>query len=260
MFRLTREVRFAINDPASPAAPVCNGHGGCPSIAGFGRFFACQITLAGELQPHSSYLRNIKEIDRVVRDQAIPLISDWVRRGTPPVQAPGALLDRLGSAWAGVELAELRLQLSPYLSVSVVSQEHPMVRLSHRYEFSASHRLHNAALSDEENRRTFGKCNNPHGHGHNYELQVTLGGDPDSNGLLIDIPALDQLVHAAVIDRFDHKNLNLEVDEFRQLIPSVENIALVIHRILKPLIAARSAVLRSVTVWETPRTWCEYSE
>jgi 6-pyruvoyltetrahydropterin/6-carboxytetrahydropterin synthase len=131
-----------------------------------------------------------------------------------------------------------------------------MTRLSQKFEFAASHRLHNPALSEQANRQTFGQCNNPHGHGHNYQLQVTLAGEPSDSGLLVDVPAFEQIVKDAVIERFDHKNLNVEVPEFADLIPSVENIARVIYRLLKP----RLTNLAAVTVWETPKTWCEYSE
>ena len=106
----------------------------------------------------------------------------------------------------------------------------------------------------------YGKCSNPHGHGHNYELQVTLKGAANESGLLVDVPAFERTVATTVIDRFDHKNLNVQVPEFAQLIPSVENIAMVIYRLLKPAFASQSATLASVTVWETPKTWCEYSE
>jgi len=135
-----------------------------------------------------------------------------------------------------------------------------MVRLSQKFEFSATHRLHNPALSEAENCRIYGKCNNPHGHGHNYEVQVTLLGAPDANGILIEVPAFETIVASAVIDRFDHKNLNIELPEFRELIPTVENIAKVIHGLLKPRFERAAAKLASVTVWETPKTWCEYSE
>ena len=135
-----------------------------------------------------------------------------------------------------------------------------MIRLSEKFEFSATHRLHNPAVSEEENRRIFGKCNNPHGHGHNYELQVTLRGEPDAGGLLIDIPQFERIVASTVIARFDHKNLNVELPEFRELIPTVENIAMTIYRLLKPAFAGERAKLAAVTVWETPKTWCEYAE
>ena len=135
-----------------------------------------------------------------------------------------------------------------------------MVRLSQKFEFSATHRLHNPSLSEEENCRTFGKCNNPHGHGHNYEVQVTLAGRPDESGVLVNIPAFEHIVGSSVIDKFDHKNLNVELPEFRELIPTVENIAMTIYRLLKPKFNDAGAKLAAVTVWETPKTWCEYSE
>ena len=134
-----------------------------------------------------------------------------------------------------------------------------MIRLSQKFEFSATHRLHNPVLSEEENRRIFGKCNNPHGHGHNYEVQVTLRGEPDENGVIIEVPDFERIVAAEVIQRFDHRHLNVELPEFKTTIPTVENIAATIYRLLKPKFKSR-ANLAAVTVWETPKTWCEYSE
>ena len=135
-----------------------------------------------------------------------------------------------------------------------------MTRLSQKFEFSATHRLHNPKATESENTHIFGKCNNPHGHGHNYELQVTLKGNPDPSGLLVGIPEFEGIVGDSVINRFDHKNLNVELPEFAELIPTVENIAMVIYRLLKPKFNSKHATLVSVTVWETPKTWCEYSE
>jgi 6-pyruvoyltetrahydropterin/6-carboxytetrahydropterin synthase len=135
-----------------------------------------------------------------------------------------------------------------------------MIRLSQKFEFSASHRLHNPALSEAENQKLFGKCNNPHGHGHNYIVQVTLAAQPDENGLVMSIPRFEQIVASTVIEPLDHKNLNVEIPQFSDLIPTVENIALVIFRMLKPQFASTEARLAGVTVWETPKTWCEYME
>jgi 6-pyruvoyltetrahydropterin/6-carboxytetrahydropterin synthase len=164
-------------------------------------------------------------------------------------------------AWpTGPSLDALELRLSPFFACCALRSELPMVRLSQKFEFSATHRLHNPALSDEENCRTYGKCNNPHGHGHNYEVQVTLAGTPAKTGLLIDIPAFERIVATTVINRFDHKNLNVELPEFRDVIPSVENIASTIFKLLKPPVTDAGAKLASVTVWETPKTWCEYTE
>ena len=278
MFRLTREVRFAVNaapkggpfDSTQGGPPGANGYAGVPALTGFGQYLTLQVTLAGEIDPDSSYLRNIKEIDESVRRAAVPVCTDRGRRafrggasaGGGPARLLGELFGALRDAWPGARLSELRLGLSPFLSLAVSDSEFPMnLRLSHRFEFSASHRLCNPTFTDEQNRRTFGKCSNPHGHGHNYELQVTLTGEPDAvSGLLIDLPAFERVVAGTVIDRLDHKNLNVEVPEFKELIPSVENIARVIYRLLKPKFEDAGAQLASVTVWETPKTWCEYGE
>jgi 6-pyruvoyltetrahydropterin/6-carboxytetrahydropterin synthase len=262
MFRLTREVRFAINGPSDPqlVGRPTNGYAGFPALVGFGPWMSIQVTLSGPLDPVSSYLINIKQIDTTVRELAIPRIADAVHDGhTTPAQLLARLAAAL-AAWPPLTLEELKLNLSPFTSMSLRASERPMMRLSQKFEFSATHRLHNPKATDAENRHIFGKCNNPHGHGHNYEVQVTLVGEPGANGLLIAMPEFERIVAATVIDPFDHKNLNVEVPEFRDLIPTVENIAMTAYQLLKPKFAERSAKLAAVTVWETPKTWCEYSD
>lgn len=264
MFRLTREVRFAVNpSPDNQLShPPTNSYGGYPSMRGFGSYLSLQVTLAGPLDPASDYVVNIKQIDSAVRERAVPFAVGALREGlqTSPEQVVLGIFAALRGAWPGRTLESLRLALSPFLSYSINAPEHSMVRLSQKFEFSATHRLHNPALSEEQNCQTYGKCNNPHGHGHNYELQVTLAGQPNQSGVLIDLPAFEQIVATAVINRFDHRNLNVELPEFRELIPTVENIARIIYRLLKPPLAGAGAHLASVTVWETPKTWCEYAE
>ncbi len=270
MFRLTREVRLAVNaapDDQSRHKPA-NSYGGHPSLTGFGQYFGVSVTLGGELRPDSSYLRNIKDVDDAVRRVGIPAIEAHARaalRGDghrrTPVALLSALVPLLRNAWPGTLLEALGLSLSPFLSLAARTEESPMVRLSQKFEFSASHRLFNRDLSDDENRRVFGKCSNPNGHGHNYELQVTLSGDPERvDGILAGLPDFERVVGTTVIDRFDHKNLNVDVPEFADLIPSVENIARVIYRLLRAQFSDSGVTLSSVTVWETPKTWCEYSE
>lgn len=106
--------------------------------------------------------------------------------------------------------------------------------LTRRYHFPASHRLHSAALSKAENARVFGKCNNPYGHGHNYQLEVTAHGtvDPET-GLVLDVRQLDRFVSAKVLSRFANRNINIDLPEFEQLIPTTENIAIVIGKALE---------------------------
>ena len=108
-----------------------------------------------------------------------------------------------------------------------------VAHLTRGYAFAASHRLHNDRLSEEENWRIYGKCNNPYGHGHNYALEVTVAGPIDPvNGMVVNLVDLDRVVTEEVLDRFDHTNLNVDVENFRSVVPTSENLILAIHRLL----------------------------
>src|SRR5712691_7745223 len=106
------------------------------------------------------------------------------------------------------------------------------MRLTRRYRFSASHRLDTPALTVEENRRVYGKCNNPYGHGHDYVLDITVEGPLDASGQVLDRRALDALVAREVIGRLDHKNLNVDVPELAGAVPTTENLASAIRQTL----------------------------
>ena len=108
-----------------------------------------------------------------------------------------------------------------------------MFRVTRRYRLAASHRLHSAHLSEDENRRIYGKCNNPFGHGHNYVVEVSAGGPLDGNGMAVDLARLDELVEREVLRPFDHRNLNAEAEAFRDEVPTSENLAREICRRLK---------------------------
>jgi 6-pyruvoyltetrahydropterin/6-carboxytetrahydropterin synthase len=154
-------------------------------------------------------------------------------------------------------LVELELCATPYLRFRIHRERPEMVLLTQQFEFSAAHRLHCPDFSAEENRRIFGKCNNPSGHGHNYLLEITLAGRPDGEtGTVLPLPQFEQIVKERVIDRLDHKHLNEDTPEFRNVNPSVENIAQVIWGMLAEHVGP--AELFSVKVWETPKTWAEY--
>ncbi len=129
-----------------------------------------------------------------------------------------------------------------------------LVRCEH---FNAAHRLHNSNWSDTKNKEVFGKCNNPNYHGHNYELEVKIIGavDPDT-GYVIDAKILSQIIENRVLDRFDHKNLNLDTEEFKDLNPSAENIAAVIYNLIRPEL--ESALELKIKLYETPRNYVEY--
>ncbi len=133
----------------------------------------------------------------------------------------------------------------------------PTVRVTRRVHFSAAHRLHNPAFSDEENRRIFGLCNNPNWHGHNYELDVTVEGEIDSvTGYVVDLGVLRDVADEVIGD-LDHRNLNLDVPWLDGTLPSTENLVVAIWRRLEPRIPAGR--LAKLVLWETPRNMAEYS-
>lgn len=102
------------------------------------------------------------------------------------------------------------------------------MKLTARYAFSASHRLHSQQLSEDDNWRVYGRCNNPHGHGHNYSLEVTVSGEPDAEtGMLVPRPKLDKFVEEEILSRVQHVNLNEQVEELKTLVPTTENVAYV---------------------------------
>ena len=130
-----------------------------------------------------------------------------------------------------------------------------MVLLTRKIEFAASHLYHNPNFSAEENRRIFGKCNNPHGHGHNYTLEVTVEGEPDPvTGMVMDLKRVKEVVNREVLERYDHRFLNHEVPPFNSVVPTPENIAVDIWRRLKPHLAS----LHAVRVYETDDLFVDY--
>ncbi|MCD9013902.1 6-pyruvoyl trahydropterin synthase family protein [Parachryseolinea silvisoli] len=131
------------------------------------------------------------------------------------------------------------------------------IKVSRKEHFNAAHRLFNAAWSDEQNQRVFGKCNNPNYHGHNYELVVSLVGEPDADtGYVYDLKELSDLIQEHVLRKFDHRNLNLDLAEFKGINPTAENIALVIWKILRAQIDSKFDL--KITLYETERNFVEF--
>jgi 6-pyruvoyltetrahydropterin/6-carboxytetrahydropterin synthase len=253
MIRLSREVRASIGQP-DPPGPIRNAWAGWPAAEVFSPFVVARVTVRGIPDPVSGYLCDIKVLD------------DWIRQGVLPVLAstrslPKALL-QIGpalrdSAPHPTVWEQLELYASPYLRFSIHQEKLDMVRLTEQFEFSAAHRLHCPQWSDEKNRASFGKCNNPSGHGHNYIVDITIEGVPDSTtGMLLPAGQLEQIVNEQLIKRFDHKHLNIDITDFENLNPSVENIARVAWTLLEGKLAP--ARLTQVRVYETAKTWVDY--
>jgi len=132
-----------------------------------------------------------------------------------------------------------------------------MVYVTRKAHFSASHRLFNPAWADVKNQEVFGKCNNPRGHGHNYDLEVTVVGNPPRDtGMVIDLKKLADILENEVVELVDHKHLNDDVDFMKGIIPTAENIAIAFWKILEPKI--REGKLYSIKLYESPNNFVEY--
>jgi len=131
------------------------------------------------------------------------------------------------------------------------------VAVFRKEHFNAAHRLFNPSWDEERNNKIFGKCALPNYHGHNYELIVKVVGEPDANtGYVMDMKELSDIIQREIIERFDHRNLNLDTKEFKHLNPTAENIAVVIYELLRPLIDTKLDM--QIRLYETPRNFVEY--
>lgn len=263
---LSRTVRFCVNPDGSTAGS--NGYGARPAMRGLGRYYELTFTLTGVPDPETGYIVGIQEIDAAARGSVIPEIGR--RCDQTPAAEPASVLRDL---WATIAdamprpLARVRWQLTPTYSVEMSMPEPDSapdrVLIRQKFDFAAAHRLHVAGLSDDQNRTIFGKCNNPNGHGHNYQVEPAISIPIDRTDSF-DLSELEALVDDAVIEPFDHKHLNRDTPEFNEaeggVIPSVERIAMVCHQRLTAKLADAmpEATVEQVTVWETDRTSCTF--
>lgn len=266
MLELSRVVRFSPGSTGDARQlPRDNTFSAWPPVVGLGRFYQLDVRCAGEPDPVTGYFMNITHIDRAVREHALPLFSAALDADPSGATVPlGDLLRRVVRAIQPPlhgSVVSTRLDLSPYYSLMIRSAQMDRVTIRQQFEFAAAHRLHVDALSDERNREVFGKCNNPAGHGHNYRLEVAVAVPIDAAGRVVPVHQLDRWVNTHVIEKFDHKHLNVDVPQFRSpggLNPSCENIAKVIFDLLRSheRELADAAELEEVSVWETSKTVC----
>lgn len=263
MVILSRTVRANLGGAHGEELPGgTNGHAGQPAMAGLGTYYEFKVSCLGEPEPKTGYLVNIKLIDQAVRQAVLPRVQHELTENSS--QDPARLVSELAKVLAPklpAQLISLRWNLSPTFSLESNMDTPNEVLLRQRYEFAAAHRLNVPDLTPEENAKVFGKCNNPSGHGHNYQVEVCVRVDLSKDHF--SAHELDTIVDRQLIERFDHKHLNTDTSEFSEstgLNPSVENIARVSFDILKPRIATGSGnpSLEYVTIWETPKTSCTY--
>ena len=289
MHYLTRLVEFEAShrywNPEFTPEQNQRTFGKCVSPYGHGHNYVLRVTLAGQVSPRTGMVINITELDRILKEVSAEFDHKFINLDHPAFHdripttenLAAYMRDRIEDTLRSqpeqdYRLAVVRLYEEPSLWSDVMSGEGKnMASLTKTFGFSAAHRLHSTALSEEENRAVFGKCNNLHGHGHNYELEVTVSGpiaDRDfelvvtvsgpiapQTGMVMDLGELMQVVQQEVLDRFDHKHLNEDTREFQSLNPTGENIIRVIWDLLKPRLGDS---LTRVGLWETPKNFFEY--
>lgn len=253
--RITREFRFFLR-PEGLGTSCANPWSGWGVGLEVAPWFALRLTVTGPVDPVTGYLCDIRELDRAIRHAVDAFLAGRKQQNSLRLdELLSGVRGRLpGQLPVGIVPCRLELMVSPCLSLAIDEREPEMVEWTQQFEFSAAHRLHCSELSDEENRRLFGKCNNPAGHGHNYVVEVT-GRFPGNGSEPFSSQAFEADIRRLVIDRLDHKHLNLDVAEFGKRNPSVENIAGLIWSWLQGnLYGLHLARLR---VYETPKTWAE---
>ncbi|CAN5472973.1 6-carboxytetrahydropterin synthase [soil metagenome] len=241
------------------ASPYVHGHN-----------YTLDARVTGHIDPKTGMVVNIKRVDDVLKERILAVYDGKsLNDEVPAFRNRSATLehllldiaDRLGDEFqvrthlegkgeAKVTLSGLRLAEKSDLWAEMNLPEHTMT-LTRTYEFAAAHRLHSPWLSDEENRTLFGKCNSANGHGHNYLLEVTVGGRPNpQTGMMVDLGILDQTVERLIIDRYDHRNLDMDVPELEGQVTTSENVCRAIYKELDGQLPAQ---LERVRLWETAR-------
>ncbi len=235
-----------------------------------GHNYVLDVTVEGAVDQSTGMVVNIKLIDDILKARIVSQFDGKsINDEIPYFLTRSSSLENLlqyvandlsepGALPQEVRLVSVRLEEMPtFFAELYLDQDPPMITLTRTYEFAASHRLHSLALSDLENLELFGKCNNPAGHGHNYVLEVSVTGDPDtSTGMLVNLEELDKVIEERVVDRYDHKNLNVDLPELVGKTTTSEVVAVEIFRLLQGHLPVK---LQRVRLHETARNMFEVS-
>ncbi|HYG75636.1 MAG TPA: 6-carboxytetrahydropterin synthase [Planctomycetota bacterium] len=239
--------------------------------SGHGHNYVLEVSVTGPVSPIDGMVINIKDVDAALKKVLAPIdhkmlntaLPEFAERVPTTENLAQVLWKRIPKRIGEATCTALRLEEHPGLHVDIDGANPTMVQLTCAIEFSASHRLHTEKLSADENRRVYGKCNNPHGHGHNYVAEVTVAGTPDPRtGIIIDVGRFERLLKDEIDARFDHKHLNLDTDFFKDKPATAENIAIVIWNLLEAKIPGcrdgGEVKLSRVRLIETARSWFDY--
>jgi 6-pyruvoyltetrahydropterin/6-carboxytetrahydropterin synthase len=265
MHKLVRAVRFSINPFLPVATTGFNSYASKPCGEGLSFCLNLWVEVIGGVDTDTGFVVNVTRIDRSVRRYVVSIFDEHIKKSFDRGEhvslmeirrilrrAWSVLSEKLGSS----KLSKLRLQLNPFRTVAIESEDIEVFYFSEKFEFAAMHTLWNDKFSKEKNFEVFGKCANPAGHGHNYVVEVTVQRSNGDDGFRV--VDFEKVVDVEFISLVDHKNLNIDVPEFDGKNPTVENIAAFAWKRLAGKFD--TCELSSVTVWETDRTYCTYKE
>jgi len=279
MYKLGRAVRFSVNPFPSTLSTMLktgalgtglpedadgfNSFASKPAGEGLSIFFELSVEVLGEIEPTTGFVVNVTDIDKAVREFAVPIFAERIRKDFRQSRHIGFfdIAEILKSSWQSLNdkfgkahLGKLSLNLNPFRKIAVDSKDLKMVYFSEKFEFAATHKLWNDNFSEQRNLKVFGRCANPSGHGHNYIVEVTIKMPAGNNSFCVG--DFERTVHDELIKVVDHKNLNVDVVAFGKTNPTVENIAVFAWD--KLVSKFGKALLYCVTVWETDKTYSSY--
>jgi len=263
MVRLGRQVRFSIDPFLEHDSPGFNSYASKPAGEGLGIFLELTIELVGPVATRTGLLVNVSDIDRTVRQFAVPVfvsrIRTHLRQGEhidlhAAAQMLWSACERLRDKFEAARVDALTVKLNPFRMLAMDTKEPGLMYFSEKFEFAATHKLWSDGFSEQQNLEVFGKCANPTGHGHNYIVEVTIKTPAD--GPAFKIGEFERVVDSQLMQLVDHKNLNVDVPTFSTKAPTVENIAIFAWEHLAGSFAP--AQLHCITVWESDRTYCSY--
>jgi 6-pyruvoyltetrahydropterin/6-carboxytetrahydropterin synthase len=225
-----------------------------------GHNYVLEAEIEGPVDEQTGMVVNIKDLDAILQSRVVAVLDqkslndevEWFADRIPSLENLLLFLEEaIGEPPSGSRLRRLRLDEMPTLWAELTQNGTRTMTLTRTYEFAASHRLHHAGLPEERNQELYGKCSNPAGHGHNYILEVTVEGDPDpETGMLVDLEALDRAVEERIVNRYDHRNLSVDLPEFHGKVATSEVVA---QQIWKDLEGALPAKLARIRLHETAR-------
>jgi 6-pyruvoyltetrahydropterin/6-carboxytetrahydropterin synthase len=262
MHKLVRQVRFSLNPFLEKDEQGFNAYASKPSGEGLSLFFELGVELIGNIEPSAGFLVNVVDIDKNIRELVVPIFSQYIRnnyRAGKEIESSDIVKllviswQKLAVAFSDTMLSRLSLKLNPFRQISIDSEAGKMIYFSEKFEFAATHKLWNEDFTEQRNFDVFGKCANPSGHGHNYIVEVTIKTPAHED---FSIAEFERIVDKDLIQLFDHKNLNEDVEFFHTTNPTMENIAIFAWERLAGELSAQK--LHCVTIWESERTCCSY--